>query len=158
MRVCFFIGHRDAPASVQAQLNKTVEQLVRYHDVSQCIVGYHGEFDRMATIAVQTAKQKYPELYAYRLTPYFPEEHTASIPAFFDDLYYPMGLEEVPHRFAIKKANRIALDESDYLVAYVRRSGGNAAELLRHARRMEKKGWLKIINLGEPQPSGNGAT
>lgn len=151
MYTCFFIGHRDAPSSVQIRLNAVVEKLVCRFDVSEFIVGYHGEFDRMATTAVQEAKKKHPELYAYRLLPYHPTECQLPIPEFFDDLYYPDGLETVPRRFSIKRANRAVLDESHYLVAYVSRDGGNAAELLRYARRLEKKGFLKIINLADPE-------
>ena len=147
MRTCFFIGHRDAPESIQARLTEIVENLVRYHGVTQCIVGYRGEFDRMATIAVQETKQNHPDLCAYRLLPYHPTECQRPVPEHFDDTYYPMGLETVPRRYAIKKANHAVLEESDYLICYVCREGGNAAELLRHAQRMEKKGWITIINL-----------
>lgn len=149
MRTCFFIGHRDAPESIQIRLTETVEALVRGHSIAECIVGYHGEFDRMATVAIQEAKKNHPELFAYRLLPYHPTECQLPVPELFDDTYYPMGLETVPRRYAIKRANRAVLEESDYLVCYVCRAGGNAAELLRHAKRMEKKGWIKIINLAE---------
>lgn len=149
MHTCFFIGHRDAPNSIQEQLNQIVEELVRDHHIAECIVGCHGEFDRMATIAVREAKQKYSQLRAYRLTAYHPQDRRLTVPDLFDDLYYPAGMETVPRRYAIKKANRIALEESDHLIAYVRRDGGNASEILRHAKRMEKSGRITIINLAD---------
>lgn len=149
MKSCFFIGHHDAPNSVQGRLNQEVERLVTMCDVTQFVVGYHGNFDHMATIAVQKVKARQSELYAYRLIPYHPAEVSVPIPELFDDTYYPFGLETVPRRYAIPRANRLALKKSDYLIAYVNWDGGNSAALLRRARTLEKKGDLKVINLAE---------
>lgn len=149
MKTCFFIGHHDAPLSLQERLNETVEELARKHDVSQFVVGHRGNFDRMATAAVQAVKRKKPELYAYRLLSYFPDKMTPPVPELFDDNYYPLELVEVPRRYAVVKANQFMLNQCDYLVAYVNREGGNAGALLKRAKRMEKKGLLKVINLAE---------
>lgn len=150
MNTCFFIGHHDAPLNLQERLNKTVEELARQYDVREFVVGYRGNFDQMATSAVQTVKRKRPELYAYRLLSYFPDQQMPPVPEFFDDNYYPLELVEVPRRYAIVKANQFMLEQCDYLVAYVNREGGNAGAILRRAKRMEKKGLLKVINLAEP--------
>ena len=152
MFTCFFIGHRDAPLSIQEKLNETVEYLVKDCWVNDFIVGRYGDFDRMAVSAVQRVICAYPrkELTAELLDPYALDTHASPLlPHYFNNYYYPEGLEMVPKRYCIEKANQLVLDGADYLVAYVARDGGNAAKLLRRARRMEKKGYIKVINLAE---------
>lgn len=150
MKTCFFIGHHDAPSTLQQRLNQVVENLVRYEDVTTFLVDHRGNFDEMATKAVQEAIKFRPELYAYSLIAYHPFEQNVTIPDFFESTYYPEGLEDVPKRFAITKANQIALMESDIMVAYVKREGSAIAKLLGTAKRLEKKGvsgssiWLWI--------------
>lgn len=148
MYTCFFIGHRDAPSAIQEKLNLTVEYLWRKCGVTQFVVGHHGEFDRMAINAVNQAKLQNPELYAYLLLErYIPHQSTSVfLPSYFDDYYLPNRIEFEHPRCVIEKANRKMLQQCDYLVAYVVRSGGNAAKILRSAKRMEKDG-LHVINL-----------
>lgn len=153
MKTCFFIGHRDAPESIQEQLDMQVEYLVKMCDVSEFIVGCHGAFDRMATAAVQKAKRNYPGIYAYRLLCYHPYDCPVPIPEYFDNTIYPDVLYDVPKRFAIEKANLFALRESDFLVSYVRWYGGNSGKLLEYARGMERRGSLRVINLAEQDSS-----
>lgn len=151
MFTCFFIGHRDATQTIQDELYETVVHLVKECHVDHFIVGHYGEFDRMATSVVQRVIQEYPEkaIIAEILEPYFPGERELPVPVYFEGTYYPEGMEMVPLRFCIEKANQKALEESDVLVAYVTHSGGNAAKLLRRARREAKIGCLTVINLGE---------
>lgn len=152
MKTCFFIGHRDAPESIRAKLFEVVEHLTMENYVTDFIVGHYGDFDRMAISAVQQTICKYPEKesLAVMLEPYLLDNRPIPpLPHYFDNYYYPEGLESVPKRYCVEKANQLALDQADYLVAYVKHEGGNAAKLLRRARRMEKKGYIKVINLAE---------
>ena len=151
MYTCFFIGHRDAPSVLEGQLYETVLHLVMKCHVDRFIVGHYGNFDAMATAAVQRVIREHPEkeILADMLEPYFPGDRDVRAPAFFDAIYYPEGLETVPRRYCIEKANQLALEESHYLVAYVARNGGNARKLLGRARRMAKQGGMKIINLAD---------
>ena len=55
MYSCFFIGHRDAPSTLQQKLDETVDYLWRRCGVTEFIVGHHGNFDSMAASAVETA-------------------------------------------------------------------------------------------------------
>ena len=151
MRTCFFIGHRDAPGALQERLYETIVHLVMNCHVDHFIVGHYGDFDRLAIAAVQRVIREYPEkeIIADLLEPYFPGDRELLVPHYFDDIFYPEGMETVPPRYCIEKANQKALDEADVLVAYVIRSGGNSAKLLRRARRREKEGSMLVINLGE---------
>ena len=58
---------------------------------------------------------------------------------------YPEGLELVPQRFAITYRNRWIVEQSDYLIAYVRSSHGGSYEALKNAKRKGKR----IVNLAD---------
>ena len=146
MYTCFFIGHRDAPSTLQQKLDETVDYLWRWCGVTQFVVGHHGNFDNMAVSAVEKAKEVKPELYAYLLMETFMPRNRIYLPGNFDNFYVPGNLELRHPRYAIEKVNRAMLRECDYLVAYVSRDGGNAAKILRSAKHQEKDG-LRIINL-----------
>ena len=62
MKRCFFIGHRDAPASLQPLLEKTIEACISYHHIQEFVVGHYGSFDRMVTEALINTKKKYPAI------------------------------------------------------------------------------------------------
>lgn len=146
MYTCFFIGHRDSPSDLQTKLDEVVDYLWRKCGVTQFIVGHHGKFDEMAVSAVNKAKLCNPELYAYILMETYTPQSTVYLPDYFDDYYLPNDMELVHPKYAIEKVNRKILQECDYLVAYVNRDGGNAAKILRSAKRQEKYG-LHTINL-----------
>lgn len=149
MKKCFFIGHSDAPDSLQERLNTEVESLVRKHHVTEFIVGKSGNFDRMAVAAIQRVIQCYPEkaILASILEPYFPGDREILIPPYFEDYYYPMELVSVPKRNCAWKAGEIVLKQADHLIAYICCDGDVAAKIYRSANRMAKKGYIRILNL-----------
>ena len=63
----------------------------------------------------------------------------------YDEIIYP-ELEQVYYKSAIQKRNRIMIDESDFMVAYVRNDKGGARQSYKYAKRSKK---IKIINLVE---------
>ena len=63
--------------------------------------------------------------------------------------FYPPGMEKVPKRFAIVRANRYMVAHCDYLIAYVWHTASNARELLEYAQRLEKRGRIHTENLAE---------
>lgn len=146
MYTCFFIGHRDAPSVLQEKLDEAVEYLGRMCGVTQFVVGHHGNFDAMAVSAVNKAKLRHPEIDAYLLLETYTPHSNIYLPDNFDHFYLPEGIELVPPCYAIEKANRMMLKECHYLVAYITHEGGNAAKILRSAKRQVKDG-LHIINL-----------
>jgi len=147
MRTCFLVGQHDAPSNICEKLCTELEKLVRANVVTEMVVGHRGNFDWMAIAAVQRILRRQPELYGYLLVAYHDSLDKVALPEFFEAHYYPIQMNEVPLRYAIVRANEIALEESDYLITYCNREGGNMGKLLRRAKRMEKKGYLKIINL-----------
>ena len=139
MRVksCFFIGHQEASDELLPALQRAVEQHIEEYGVTEFIVGGYGGFDRLATVALIVAKQKHPEIILLRLTPYHPTERPVVLPESFDGIYYPEGMEKVPRRLAIVRANKYVIDRVSYLLMYVRHSGSNASNIFLYA---QKKG------------------
>lgn len=152
MKSCFFIGHREADERLLPELKATIERLITEEDVSDFYVGGYGGFDRTAGMAVKQAKKQYPNIVLKLVLPYHPAERPIEAPAGYDGTYYPEGLENVPRQYAIVRANKILVDTSDWLVAYVRHGVSNSRNLLEYAQRQEKKGNIRIINIAEESP------
>ena len=83
------------------------------------------------------------------MLPYHSANRRIEIPNGFDGTFYPDGMEYVPRRYAISRANRTMIDQSAFLIAYVWHPASNAGKLLDYARIREKKGLIRIIILGE---------
>lgn len=147
MPSCFFIGHRDAPESLLPTVRSAVERLIRKEGVTDFYVGSRGSFDRLASSAVLGLRATYPDLRLYRVLAYHPAERDAALPEGFSGTVYPEGLERVPRRYAILRANRAMADHCQYLVAYAPHETGNARRVLDYARRREKKGLIRCVEL-----------
>lgn len=149
MKSCFFIGHREADERLIPLLEITIERLITEEGVSSFYVGQYGGFDRVAAAAVKKGKKKHPDISLMLVLPYHPAEHPVEVPVGFDGTYYPEGLESVPRRYAIARSNRILIDTSDWLIAYVCHGASNSRTLLEYAKRREKKGLIQIENLAD---------
>lgn len=140
---CFFIGHRDTPESIFLQLLSAVERHIVEYGVTEFLVGGYGSFDALAASAVRQLKHKYINIQLVKLLPYYAPHRSATGMAQFDGSLYPDGMEKVPKRLAIIRANRYAVDSSQYMIAYVRRFG-NSRNILEYAQKR-----LLIENLAE---------
>lgn len=135
MRSCFFIGHREAGEEVLPALENAVERHITELGVMEFIVGHYGGFDRMAAKAVIRAKARFPGIHLSLLLPYHPAEHPLETPSGFDNTFYPPGMETVPRRLAIVRANRYMVDHAGFLIAYVWHPASNARNLLEYAQK-----------------------
>lgn len=141
---CFFIGHRETSEAIYPALYAVVEQHILEYGVTEFIVGHYGGFDRFAASAVKEAKRFYPEVKLTLLLSYHPAERPIPTPDGFDGTFYPPGMESVPRKIAIVRANRYVVDHVDYLIAYAWHPDSNARELVEYAKRRVKKGSLFI--------------
>ena len=146
-RCCFFIGHRDASQEILPALDEAIEKHIIEYGVTEFIVGSYGNFDLLAASAVIRAKQRHPQITLALLLPYHPAERPVEKPGGFDSTYYLEGMENVPRRFAIVRANRYAVDRADYLIAYVCHPASNARNLTEYAKRREQKGLISVTLL-----------
>ena len=151
IRSCFFIGHREADESILPQLLGAVHRHICEFGVNEFVVGQYGGFDRMAASAVIAAKKKYPYIRLYLLLPYHPAERKIGLPDGSDGLIYPDGMEKVPRKVAIIRANRYAVDHCDYLIAYAWHPASNAGNLVEYAQRREERGLIKVTLLDTPK-------
>ena len=135
MKSCFFIGHREADERLLPELTAVIERLISEENVSCFYVGGYGGFDRTAATAVKLAKQRYPKIILMLVLPYHPAERPVEMPYGFDGMHYPEGMEKVPRRLAIVKANEIMAATSDWLVAYVRHGASNSQRILQYAQK-----------------------
>lgn len=149
MKSCFFIGHREADDQLLPKLRDAIERLITEEDVSYFYVGGYGGFDRIAGSAVKQAKKQHPNIVLKLVLPYHPAERPIEAPAGYDGSYYPAGLENVPRKYAIVRANKIMVDTSDWLIAYVRHGASNSRKLLEYAERRQEKGLIQIENVAE---------
>lgn len=149
MKSCFFIGHRDADERLLPCLTDMAKRLVTHCGVTRFYAGGYGNFDRLSGKAVIALKNSFPDIRLFLVIPYHPAERPVLTPRGYDGTHYPQGMESVPRKFAIVRANRRMIDECDYLVAFVWHPASNAREFLEYARRREKKGLIHVENLGE---------
>jgi len=144
MSTCFFIGHREAPDTLLPILTAEVERHIVEYSVTDFVVGRYGHFDSMAAHSVKAAKKRHPEATLTLLLPYHPFDRPIPTPPGFDGTFYPPGMETVPKRAAIVRANRYMVDYSDYLIAYAWHPASNARELVEYAQRREKRGFICV--------------
>jgi hypothetical protein len=149
---CFFIGHREASSEVLPALRAAIEQHITEYGVTQFIVGSHGGFDQLTAKALCEAKQLHPNIMLSLLLPYHPFERSMELPIGFDNTYYPPGMETVPRRYAIVRANRYVIDHVDFLIAYVWHTASNAQNLVEHAQKREQKGLITVTLLTPDKP------
>ena len=145
---CFFIGHREASSELLPKLTRIVEKHICEYGVTEFIVGGYGGFDHLAARAVISLKQQYPQITLSLLIPYHPTERQIETPPGFDNTYYPPGMEKVPRKLAVVRANRYMVDHVDYLIAYAWHPASNARNLMEYAQKGQKRTNLKICNLG----------
>lgn len=147
MKTCFFIGHRDAPESIYDRLLISVERHIVEYGVTDFVVGQYGSFDRLSTRALIQVKQRHPEVKLTLLLAYYYPLKPFELPQDYDGSLYPEGMERVPRRAAIIRANQYMIRHSDYLIAYDSGKIGNTRKLMNYAQRREDKGLICVENL-----------
>ena len=149
MKSCFFVGHREAERELLPLIMEAAEHIIQENPTVAFYTGRYGNFDHLAGEAVIQLRKKYPDLRLYMVLPYHPAERPIEAPSGYDGTFYPDGMETVTRRYAIPQANRKMIDMCDYLIAYVTHPASNAGKFLEYARRREKKGLIRTVNLGE---------
>ena len=149
-KTCFFIGHHDAPPAIRELLDVAVERHITEYGVTRFIVGHYGAFDSMAAAAVIHAKMKYEGVELLLLLPYHPTERPIQPEKGFDATFYPEGMEKVPRRYAILRANEYVIRHiCDYLIAYDRFLATKTHDFVEIARKRAAKDGLHIENLAD---------
>lgn len=151
MVTCFFIGHRDAMDDLLPELVIEVERHITNYGVTEFVVGRYGRFDGLAARAVKLAKKQYPDVRLIYLRPYHPAERPEDTPKGFDGSFYPPGMESVPRKLAIVRANRYMVEHSDFLIAYTWHPASNSREVVEYAMKRERRGLIRVTMLSTNQ-------
>lgn len=115
-----------------------VEQHIVEYGVTEFFVGHYGRFDALAARAVKNAKKRHPEVTLTLVLTYHPFDRPIQTPKGFNGTFYPPGMETVPKKMAIVRANRYMVDTCDFLIAYVWHPASNALELAEYAQQRGK--------------------
>ena len=151
MITCTFAGHKEVyQAGIPAALDRALSDLLSEGENEFCfLVGGMGQFDGMCAAAVRKAKRLFPDksITLSLVLPYFKQELNDDKDYYqqmFDEVYVPIELAGVHPKLAITKRNRLMVEQSQYLIAYVHRDFGGAYATLKYAQRRN----LKIMLLG----------
>lgn len=128
-KICFLFGHRDAPASLAPLLDAALEQHFLQHGARVFVVGSRGRFDSMAAAALLRLKARRPQAHLLLLLAYHPAQQPPALPQGFDGTLYPDGMESVPPRLAIVRANHAALRQAASIICFVTGPGNTRALL-----------------------------
>lgn len=134
MPTCTFFGHRTVSSKVYDVLYKEIEVLIREHGVDSFYVGNNGDFDIEVRRALRELKKEYPEI-KYSVVLAYPPANDGWD---YSDTIYPEGIELVPKRFAISWRNEWMLKQSEYVIAYVKRTVGGAYKFFEMAQKKKK--------------------
>ena len=152
MLTCTFAGHAEVyAADIEEKLNNIIEHLLTVEDEAVFYVGGRGEFDSMAAAAVRTARYRHRDkkIQLYLVEPYMSKQINRDKDFYsqlYDGIIVPQELMGVHPKAAITKRNRVMVDWSNVLIAFVYRDFGGAYETLKYAK---SKGDIRIINLAE---------
>ena len=138
MKSCTFFGHRDCPETIKPKIHAAVVDLIENHGVTMFYVGNQGNFDRMVRSVLKETTTAYPGVGYAVVLAYMPSAKVANPSEDFSDTMLPEGIEKVPKRFAIPWRNKWMIAHVDYVVTYVTRSCGGAAQYLNLSKKRSK--------------------
>lgn len=149
MLICTFFGHRDTQKEIEPTLRSTLVDLIENKKVLKFYVGNHGNFDDMVKRCLIELKEIYAIDYAVVLA-YFPVSKYDTEGKSPADTILPDGIETVPRKFAINYRNKWMIEQADYVVTYVKRTIGGAAQFKELAER-KKKIVINIVDQSVPR-------
>lgn len=125
-KACTFFGHRDSPEIIKPKIRTAVIDLIENHGITMFYVGNQGNFDRMVRSVLKEVTTAYPGVGYAVVLAYMPSTKKRADDS--SDTLLPDGIEKVPKRFAISWRNKWMIEHADYVVTYVTRLFGGAAQ------------------------------
>ena len=148
MTVSIF-GHRDASYEVchSKALENALEGLIE-QGATVFYIGNHGNFDRCAYSLLDQLQNKYRDICVFVVLAYMPHEKKGDYTKEVNTLF-PEGMECVPYKAAIPKRNEWMIKHSDWVFAYMTRSGGGVGVAVRKAVALGKRVILFRHGMGD---------
>ena len=139
---CAFAGHSEIHNSnLVEEIKTTAKELITECGVNEFWVGHYGDFDHYAAKVIRELKQEYG-IELVLVIPYLTkeiEEYKEEYYRNFDPVLMADIPEKTPKKLKIIKANQYMVNESEYLICYVKNSWGGAAKTLDYAKQKKKK-------------------
>lgn len=126
---------------LQTKIREILTDLIEKQGVNLFYVGNHGNFDLMVKNELKYLSKYYSRIRYFVVLAYLPKNNNENVHDWRNTIY-PEGLELTPLRFAIHARNCLMIEWSDYIVTYVKHSGG-AEKYQRLAMKKERT----VINL-----------
>jgi len=138
---CTFAGHSEIHNSNLVEVIKTTaKELITEYGVNEFWVGHYGDFDHYAAKAIRELKPEY-DIELVLVIPYLTkeiEEYKEEYYRNFDAVLMADIPEKTPKKLKIIKVNQYMVNESDFLICYVKNSWGGAAKTLEYAKQKKK--------------------
>ncbi len=143
MKTCTFFGHGDCPETIRPALEAVLTDLICRQGVSLFYVGNQGRFDAMVHGTLRKLQQNFPHIRFGVVLAYPPR----NIGEYEDteNTMLPEGIELVHPKFAISRRNDWMLKQASWVVSYITRPWGGAAQYAAKAQRQGKQ----VIDLGD---------
>lgn len=143
MAVCTFFGHRDTPRKIEPILKSTLIDLIENKKVDLFYIGNQGNFDYMVRKKLKELKHIYKNISYIIVLAYMPTENNKINNEDNYETLFPFEIENTPPKFAISNRNKWMINQSDYVVTYVKYSVGGAA----HFKSIAEKKGKTVINI-----------
>ncbi len=134
--ICTFFGHRDTPQEIELYLKPILIDLIENKNINTFYVGNQGNFDKIVKKTLHQLKTDYPYINHTIVLAYLSPKIDD-----FTNTIFPECLEQVPPKYAISKRNYWMIQNSDYVVCYVKHKIGGAAHFKEYS---EKQGKIVI--------------
>ncbi len=137
-KCCTFAGHSTAPDTLKSELITVVTDLVDNKGVSTFYVGNHGRFDAMSASAVRTVKQSHKDVKLILVVPKMNstiENHKDYYADMYDELLIPAESDAAHYKAMITVRNKWMVENSDYIITYIRREHGGAYNTYKYAEK-----------------------
>lgn len=148
-KICCFAGHSKLYNSdITEEIYKKAEDLIINHNVTEFWIGDYGDFDHYAIKAINKLKEKY-DIKSVCVVAYYytlEGERGQKINKRFDETIVADIPEKTPIPLRILKTNQYMVDNSDYLICYIKNEWGGAHKTYEYAKR---KKHIAIFNLCE---------
>ena len=142
-KICCGFGHRKIirKKEVEDIIFETVLDLISKNRVTEFMIGENGDFDSCFLSAVMRAKRKYPDVKLTLVLPYFSNKLNRDkeyYVSFYDDVIIPTEVVGCHYKEAIKKRNQWMIDNTLYVISYIRKNEGGAFSATNYAKKNNK--------------------
>ena len=135
---CTFAGHSTAPDTLKSELVAAVTELIENKGVTTFYVGNHGRFDALSASAVRAVKQNYKDIRMILVVPKMSstiENNKDYYSDMYDEILIPAESDAAHYKAMITVRNRWMVDNSDYIITYIRREYGGAYNTYKYAKK-----------------------